>query len=160
MAPAVKLHWPLLLARGSFGLAGIFPWALPIARATLPLGPLGYLFDKMFVLVCHRMPERTLVLSGVPMPLCSRCAGIALGFFIGALAAWPRPSMSSTRFFVGGAGILMLLDVLAQDFGIHPVWHSTRLLTGALLGLALSLGLFALIRRERALNTAQPNTRE
>ena len=49
--------------------AGAAPWVLPLARAALPLGRLGSLLVRSFVLLCHRIPERTLLLAGVPMPL-------------------------------------------------------------------------------------------
>lgn len=141
-------RWPLVAARASFALSGALPWVLPAARARLPLGPVGALLDGMFALVCHRRPERTLVLSGVPMPLCSRCAGIALGLLLGAIAAWPGPSLRATRIAAAVAAGLMLADVLTQDLGVHPVWHATRLGTGALFGYVVAIGLFAAIRRE------------
>lgn len=150
--------WPLLAARASFFAGGALPWALPLARATLPLGPIGALLDAMFVFVCHRRPERTLVLAGVPMPLCSRCAGIALGLALGALIARPSLSLRATRIAVVVAGALMLADVLTQDLGVHPLWHATRLATGALFGYVLAAGLFALIRREQAAAAISPGT--
>jgi uncharacterized membrane protein len=147
--------WYLTAARMSFALGGALPWALPFARAALPLGPIGALLDGMFFFVCHRRPERTLVLSGVAMPLCSRCAGIALGLLIGAIAAWPAPSLRATRIGVAGAGLLMLADVVTQDLGIHPLWHASRIGTGALLGFVAAIGLFAAIRREGQVGTGR-----
>ena len=147
-APAARSPWYLVAARGSFALGGALPWVLPFARAELPLGPLGALLDGMFFFVCHRRPERTLVLSGVPMPLCSRCAGIALGLCLGALVAWPAPSLRATRIAVAAALLVMLADVVTQDLGLHPLWHASRLGTGALLGYVVSIGLFAAIGRE------------
>lgn len=142
--------WVLTAARASFAAGGALPWVLPFARAALPLGPLGALLDGMFLLMCHRRPERTLVLAGMPMPLCSRCAGIALGLALGALLAWPSPSARATRIAAAGAAALLLADIVTQDLGVHPVWHATRLLTGGLLGYVLAIGLFARIRREQA----------
>ncbi|MEZ4315212.1 MAG: hypothetical protein R3F14_44925 [Polyangiaceae bacterium] len=75
--------------------------------------------------------------------------GGSLGFLVGAIVGWPRPSLRATRIAVVAAGAAMLADVVTQDLGVHPVWHATRLATGVLLGAALSLGLFAIIRRER-----------
>ena len=124
------------------------PWLLPFARAKLPLGPIGVLLDTMFFFLCHRRPERTLVFAGVPMPLCSRCAGIALGLALGAVFAWPSPSARQTRIAAGVAALLMIADVVTQDLGVHPVWHATRIATGGLFGYVLAVGLFATIRRE------------
>jgi uncharacterized membrane protein len=140
--------WPRIAARVSFGVAGALPWALPFLRSALPLGPVGALLDGVFFFVCHRRPERTLVLAGAPMPLCSRCAGIALGFVLGAIFAWPSPSLRATRIGVAGALALVIADVVTQDLGVHPLWHASRLGTGALLGYVAAVGLFAAIRRE------------
>lgn len=139
----------LFFARASFVLVGTMPWWLPLARAYLPLGPVGQVFDLLFVVLCHRLPERTIDLGGVAMPLCSRCAGIFTGLGLGALIAWPRPTLRTTRYAVVIAGLIMLLDVVAQDLGWHPMWHATRLGTGALLGYVLSCALVAAIARER-----------
>ena len=139
----------LFFARSSFVLVGFMPWWLPLARATLPLGPVGQVFDLLFVVLCHRLPERTIEIAGVAMPLCSRCAGIFTGLGLGALIAWPRPTLRVTRYAVVVAGAIMLLDVIAQDLGWHPLWHSTRLGTGILLGYVLSCALVAAIVRER-----------
>lgn len=146
--PSPSRTWILAAARASFFAGGALPWVLPVASAKLPLGPLGVLVDGMFFLMCHRRPERTLILSGVPMPLCSRCAGIALGLALGGLAAWPSPSARGTRIAAVLAGALMIVDVVTQDLGIHPVWHASRIATGGLLGYVLAIGLFGLIRRE------------
>jgi uncharacterized membrane protein len=136
-------------ARGSFVLVGTMPFWVPLLRAWLPLGPLGIILDGVFVVVCHRMPERTLELAGVAMPICSRCAGIFGGLALGMLLCWPRPTIARGRWALGGAALLMLADVLAQDLGLHPLWHSTRLATGALLGYLAAVILIAAIARER-----------
>ncbi len=140
--------WFFIAARTSFVVSGLLPWALPLLRATLPLGPLFILLDAMFFFVCHRRAERTLLIASVPMPLCSRCAGIALGLALGAGVAWPSFDAKTTRILVVVAILLMLGDVVTQDLGIHPVWHTTRILSGCFLGYVLASGLFALIRRE------------
>lgn len=143
---------PLLaLVRVSFVLVGVYPWLLPYARAHLPLGPLGWLADAMFVVVCHRLPERTLLIAGVEMPICSRCAGIFAGLALGALIAWPKLSLRASRVALTVAGLLMLSDVVTQDLGVHPLWHATRLVTGAAFGHAFACALVSVIRREQGL---------
>jgi len=139
----------LAFARASFALVGIVPWLIPLARAWLPLGALGLALDSPFVLVCHRLPARTLALAGVTMPVCSRCAGIFGGLFVGAVLAWPRLPLGWARLALAGAGLLMIADVLLQDLGVHPLWHATRLATGLLFGWLASTALFAAIIRER-----------
>jgi uncharacterized membrane protein len=141
----------LMFVRASFLFVGTMPFWLPLLRAWVPLGPVGLTLDALFMLVCHRMPERTLELAGVAMPICSRCAGIFAGLSLGMLVCWPRPSIQRARWALGAAGLLMLGDVLAQDFGLHPMWHATRLATGALLGYIASVTLVAAIVRERGI---------
>lgn len=141
----------LLMARVSFVLVGTLPWWLPLLRATVPaLWPVWQVFDLLFVVVCHRLPERTLEVADVAMPVCSRCAGIFTGLALGALIARPRLRLRSARVAVLAAGLLLAADVAAQDLGLHPLWHGSRLLTGSLLGYVLATTLIAAIRRERS----------
>jgi uncharacterized membrane protein len=139
----------LAFTRAGFVVVGTVPLWLPLARAYLPAGALGDGVDGAFVLLCHRMAERTLSVAGVPMPLCSRCAGIFLGLALGIAVAWPRLSLRATRYALLGAGLLMLADVVTQDLGIHGVWHVTRLATGGLLGYVCASALVAAIVRHR-----------
>jgi uncharacterized membrane protein len=139
----------LCWARVSFVLVGSLPWWLPVARRYLFGAPVWLLLDWLFLPVCHRLPSRTLVIAGVAMPLCSRCAGIFAGLALGAIAQWPRLRLRAARWALGGAGVLLLLDVLAQELGWHPLWHSTRIATGVLIGHLMACTLFAAIRRER-----------
>lgn len=110
----------------------------------------------MYLPFCHRRPERTLAFCGEPMPLCSRCAGIALGLALGAVIAWPSPSLRVTRLLALVAVLLMLVDIVTQDLGVHPVWHASRLGTGVLAGYIFAIGLVAAIRRERSAPMSAP----
>jgi uncharacterized membrane protein len=139
----------LLWARLSFVLVGSMPWWLPLARRYLPAEPVWLLLDWLFIPICHRIPARTLSIAGVAMPLCSRCAGIFAGLAVGALCPWPRLRLRSARIAISVAGLVMLIDVLAQELAWHPLWHSTRIATGVLLGHVMACTLFAAIRRER-----------
>src|SRR4051794_10855485 len=106
------------LPRGTrvvFVLLGVVPRIPPLARAALPLGRAGELLDLLFVPMCHRIPARTLYFAGVPMPLCSRCAGIFAGLALGALIMRPRVDIARWRVLVAVASALMLLDVVTQD---------------------------------------------
>jgi uncharacterized membrane protein len=136
----------LFWARASFVLVGTMPWWVPLVHALVPA--IGELLAVPFMFVCHRLPERTLHVAGEAMPLCSRCAGIFTGLAAGALTCWPRLSLPRARIALAVGGVLMLADVVTQDLGVHPVWHSTRLLTGALLGYTASAALMSAIIRE------------
>ncbi len=134
--------------RVAFVAAGVFPWALPFLRAWLHLGLIGEGLDAAFVSMCHRLPERTLVLAGVAMPLCSRCAGIFGGVALGALAVRPQLSASAWRWIITAAAGGMVLDVATQDLGVHPVWHVTRLATGLAFGYAIAVACITALRKE------------
>jgi uncharacterized membrane protein len=143
-------------ARASFVVLGVVPWVVPLLRAWLPLGAFGAGLDAAFVTMCHRMPERTLTLAGVAMPVCSRCAGVFAGVAVGALLLRPRLSAAAWRWVITATVALMALDVATQDLGVHPVWHATRLLTGALFGYALAAACVLALQREATEETADP----
>jgi uncharacterized membrane protein len=135
-------------ARVSFVALGLLPWAIPLLRAWLPLGAFGEGLDAAFVTMCHRMPERTLTLAGVAMPVCSRCAGVFAGITLGALVLRPRLSAAAWRWAITAGVALMMLDVATQDLGVHPVWHVTRLASGAAFGYALAAACVLALKRE------------
>lgn len=135
------------VTRVAFVVVGVVPWILPVARARLPLGRVGELIDLLFVPMCHRIPARTLYYAGVPMPLCSRCAGIFAGLALGALIMRPRIDLARWRVVVVITTALMLLDVVTQDLGVHPIWHVTRVATGLLFGYAIGAACLLAMRR-------------
>jgi uncharacterized membrane protein len=136
------------VARATFVAVGTFPWVLPLLRAWLPLGVVGDGLDAAFITMCHRLPERTLVLAGVAMPLCSRCSGIFAGVAVGALAVWPQLSARAWRWVITAAAAAMVLDVATQDLGLHPVWHATRLASGFAFGYAIAAACIMALRLE------------
>ena len=139
------------LTRAAFLVLGVLPWVLPFARLHLPLGRAGELLDLLFLPMCHRIPARTIYLGAVPMPLCSRCAGIFAGLALGALILRPRVPLARWRVLVGAAGALMVLDVVTQDLGVHPIWHVTRVASGLLFGYAIAAACLLSMRRSAGL---------
>lgn len=127
-------------------LGGALPWLLPLGRSYLPLGAAGIALDLAYVPMCHRLPERTLAIAGVPMPLCSRCAGIFAGVALGAVLMRPRLALAVWRWIIAATGVLMALEVVAQDAGLHPIWHPTRVLSGLLFGYALAVTCVTALR--------------
>jgi uncharacterized membrane protein len=124
------------------------PWWLTLLKAAVPLGRIGTVLELPFMFICHRMPSRTIFIAGQAMPLCSRCSGIFTGLAVGALLCRPRLTVPQARIGLLGAGLLMLTDVVTQDLGVHPVWHTTRLLTGLILGWIASAALMSAIKNE------------
>jgi uncharacterized membrane protein len=109
-------------------------------------GAIGDLIYAVFAPICHNRPIRTLEFSGVLMPLCSRCFGVFLGFGTAGLFPKPKLSIGQSLFYGFLASVLMVADVLAQDLGMHPVWHATRIFTGVIWGHICGLGVAAVVR--------------
>ena len=104
--------------------------------------------DLPFHFLCHRLPERTIFIAGVPMPMCSRCAGIWIGLSLSTAAAFPPVSIRALRIIFPIALTLMAIEVVTQDLGWHPVFHPTRVLTGLLVSVPFGGALGALVTRE------------
>jgi uncharacterized membrane protein len=109
-------------------VAGALPWALALFRVGSPA------VVAAFASLCHQLPERTLLLLGAPMVVCSRCAGIYAGALLGALVPMPRRVLPHARRLIAAAAALMVLDVVTQDLGLHAPYHPVRLFTGLALG--------------------------
>ncbi|CAN97807.1 hypothetical protein predicted by Glimmer/Critica [Sorangium cellulosum So ce56] len=110
----------LSIVRCALVLLGALPWCLPLARSRAPLGELGAALDRVFAPMCHRMPERSIALDGVVMPLCSRCAGIFAGIAAGAAIARPRLAMAAWRPILIALAALMAVDVRPRTSGCAP----------------------------------------
>ena len=83
--------------------------------------------------VCQQDPARSFWIFGAPVAVCARCLGIYLGAAVGAWVPVPR------RVLLPGLGLfaaLNLADVLTEAAAWHGNWKLTRVLLGALLGLA------------------------
>lgn len=123
-------------------LTGALPWLAAAARSRPP--PLILLYARL----CHQLPERTLVLGDTPMLCCSRCAGIHAGIALGALLPLPGRWLPAMRTVLMLAGLAMLLEVITQDLGWHPVYHPTRLATGLAVGGTLAAWIAGALRAE------------
>src|SRR5215213_287180 len=93
-----------------------------------------------FGALCHQLPERSYFIAGHKFAVCSRCTGLYAGFAFTVLlyplirslntVALPRPG------WLVFAAIPLLVDFSLTFFGVWQNTHSSRLLTGALLGSA------------------------
>jgi uncharacterized membrane protein len=131
-------------------VAGLSPWLLALARVRATEIAL------VFRALCHQRPERTLVLFGDSMLVCSRCAGLYAGVALGALLPLPRRLLPRGRALVLGAIAVTLVDIVTQDLGLHPPLHPVRLATGLLLGWSASGFMFSALRSEAAAAAARP----
>jgi uncharacterized membrane protein len=91
-----------------------------------------------FKTLCHQLPERSFFIAGHQFAVCARCTGLYGGF---ALVLFPYPlirSLHSTDvpkakwLFLAAAPLG--IDFSLTLFGIWENTHTSRLLTGMLLG--------------------------
>jgi uncharacterized membrane protein len=118
MISAAIVGAPLALSSGH-----LF-WALPIYRA--------------FSLVCHQIPERSFFIAGRPFAVCARCFGLYAGFTLATIAYPLVRSLKKTdappRKWLFIAAVPLGIDYALGVFGIWNNTHSSRFITGALLG--------------------------
>jgi uncharacterized membrane protein len=129
------------LVRAGFVTGGVLPWLRALADRELPTS-LKRGIDQAFSTLCHHLPDRTLVVRGEAMCVCSRCAGLYAGVASAALFCWGagRGGRFKLALHVGLA--LMIVDIVTQDVGFHAPCHSVRLATGAWVGAALTGWMF------------------
>lgn len=113
--------------------------AAPVASASghneLALG-----VYQAFGAFCHQLPERSFFIAGHKFAVCSRCTGIYAGFAF-TLLLYPllrslKTTQTPPRSWLLLATMPVLIDFSLTFFGFWQNTHSSRFLTGALLGSA------------------------
>jgi uncharacterized membrane protein len=146
-------HALVVALRVGLVVVGLSPFVAPYARRVMSASAGDFLY-ALFAPVCHRDPARTLLFAGVLMPICSRCAGIFAGFVTAGVRPRPRWSVRACLAYGFVASVVMVIDVVLQDMGVHPVWHPIRLATGVAWGHVCGLGLVALVRERRLVTSS------
>jgi len=102
---------------------------------------LVHIFNYVGHLVCHQLPERTLWIGGRYLPVCARCTGAYLGFYVGYLLLPMRkkeacgpPNLWITLFMVTP----IMVDAGTQYIGLRTSTNELRLVTGLLFGVSLA----------------------
>ena len=91
-----------------------------------------------FSFLCHQLPERSFFISGHKLAVCSRCTGIYFGATL-TLLLYPllkslRVSYTPARKWLIAAAIPLGIDFLLTFLGIWENTHTTRFVTGFILG--------------------------
>jgi uncharacterized membrane protein len=106
--------------------------------------------------LCHQLPDRSFFIHEHQTPLCARCTGMYLGFFIGLIfligrrrTHAARPPAAAIVAVLIGFITIMGIDGINSTISIIPgapqLYHTTnvhRLVTGTLFGLAMCLLLY------------------
>lgn len=111
--------------------------AAPLAAAAHHDHLAGTLYRSLGIL-CHQLPERSFFIAGQKFAVCSRCTGLYLGF-VATLLLYPllkslRRTDLPSRKWLFAAAIPLLIDFSLTLFGIWENTHTTRFLTGMLVG--------------------------
>jgi uncharacterized membrane protein len=109
----------------------------PLAAAAGHNG-LAFAIYYAFAPLCHQLPERSYFIDGHKFAVCSRCTGIYAGFAF-TLLVYPlvrslRSVATPPRNLLILATLPLAIDFSLTFFGIWENTHTSRLLTGALLG--------------------------
>lgn len=91
-----------------------------------------------FGIFCHQRPDRSYFIDGHKLAVCSRCTGMYAGFAL-TLLIYPllrslRSAATPPRSLLFLAALPLVLDFSLNFFGIWENTHTSRLLTGAILG--------------------------
>ena len=95
---------------------------------------------RAFGALCHQLPERSYFIHEHKLAVCSRCTGLYAGFAL-TLLAYPllrslRTTTTPARKWLVLAALPTFIDFSLTFFGIWENTHTSRLLTGLLLGSA------------------------
>ena len=93
---------------------------------------------RAFGIFCHQRPDRSYFIEGHKLAVCSRCTGLYAGFAI-TLLLYPlirslRTAANPPRIYLILAAVPLGIDFSLTFFGFWENTHTSRLLTGALLG--------------------------
>jgi uncharacterized membrane protein len=126
--PPILFRWnwwtlpPLALAVSAMVAPALLTHGIPV---------LGLSLERGFAIVCHQRPERSFLLFGSTVAVCSRCFGIYLGAAAGLLL---RTSRTIAVRLLMIAAALNLSDVATELARWHGNWLGVRFTLGLLLG--------------------------
>ena len=94
-----------------------------------------------FSRVCHQDESRSFHIEGEKFGVCTRCSALYFGFFLGLLLLPLSRGMKRKHFLPRKFFLFvifpMILDVLLNTLGFHSSTPMTRVITGALFGIAM-----------------------
>lgn len=125
-----------IVAAGSLAIMSLIIGAPLAVNAGHPF--LGQTIYRAFSYVCHQIPERSFFVAEHQFAVCARCTGLYAGFTV-ATITYPlmrslRQTETPARKWLFVAATPLLVDFILGFLGIWNNTHSSRFVTGALLG--------------------------
>src|ERR1041385_2000527 len=129
------VFWLISAATVSFLVALIFVAPVTAAGGHNEWAEVIY---QAFGIVCHQRPDRSYFIEGHKLAVCARCTGLYAGFAV-TLLLYPlirslKIATNPSRIFLILAAVPLGIDFSLTFFGIWENTHTSRLLTGVLLG--------------------------
>lgn len=126
----------LIVAIGSLAMMSLIMGAPLALKTGHPFW--GLTIYRALSYVCHQIPERSFFIAEHQFAVCARCTGVYAGF-TGATVLYPlvrslRQISPPKRIWLFIAAAPLALDFAIGFFGIWENTHSSRFVTGALLG--------------------------
>ena len=110
-------------------------WAASDVKFLQYLGSLIYFFMDP---VCHQLPERSLFLAQLPMPVCARCFFIySAGLFVTGFAFFTKRFRFWPRYIYVLMALFSASEILAEKIHLYDNWIELRALSGFVLGILI-----------------------
>jgi len=140
MKPAIQRHASLALAAFSASILAASAACSWVVAHGAPSQ-----LRLLFRLLCHGIPDRCLLLFGVPMPICARCTAIYAGLIAGAMLfrLLPRIRETTARIVLALALAPLGIDGLTQLVRLRESTNALRVTTGLIAGMAFALWALA-----------------
>ncbi len=104
---------------------------------------INFIVNNLGASVCHQIPERSLKMGGLILPICSRCCGIYIGFFICAIfmfLIFNKRESDLPPLYILIILIIFILSTVADGslsyFSVIETNNIARFITGFLSGSA------------------------
>ena len=129
------VFWLISAAAVTFLVSLIFVAPVAAANGHPALAKVIY---HAFGIFCHQRPDRSYFIEGHKLGVCSRCTGLYTAFAV-TLLLYPlirslRNNVNPPRQYLLLAAVPLGIDFSLTFFGFWENTHTSRLLTGALLG--------------------------
>jgi len=90
-----------------------------------------------YAFYCHRLPDRSFIVGGHQLPICSRCTGILFGYFIGVFGIILGYHLPVVMLFL--LSVPLVVDGIGQHHGRWKSNNCRRFITGISFGFSLIL---------------------